>query len=144
MDQGNQKLRALLNEYGASHQHPGNHRIHLFCVPAIMLSIFGMSDSLPSPISPAFLLAGLGLLYFVQFRNVRVYGVLLAELIPMLALVIFSRGILKWQHWLALFVAAWIGQFVGHLMEGKKPSFFQDIFFLLIGPIWIFRRFLRL
>lgn len=38
----------------------------------------------------------------------------------------------------AVFVIAWIGQFIGHKIEGKKPSFFKDIQFLLIGPLWVF------
>ena len=36
-----------------------------------------------------------------------------------------------------LFVLAWIGQFIGHKVEGKKPSFFKDLQFLLIGPAWL-------
>lgn len=42
---------------------------------------------------------------------------------------------------IVVFVLAWIGQFVGHHIEGKKPSFFEDLQFLLIGPLWVFRRF---
>jgi uncharacterized membrane protein YGL010W len=42
-----------------------------------------------------------------------------------------------WQVALAAFVLAWIGQFIGHLFEGKRPSFFQDLQFLLIGPAWL-------
>jgi uncharacterized membrane protein YGL010W len=46
---------------------------------------------------------------------------------------------------IAVFVAAWIGQFVGHRIEGKKPSFFEDVKFLLVGPAWllgfVYRRF---
>jgi uncharacterized membrane protein YGL010W len=38
---------------------------------------------------------------------------------------------------LGLFSVAWIGQFYGHKVEGKKPSFFQDLQFLLIGPAWV-------
>ena len=34
----------------------------------------------------------------------------------------------------AVFVLAWIGQFIGHAIEGRKPSFFEDVKFLLIGP----------
>src|SRR5262249_2722390 len=37
----------------------------------------------------------------------------------------------------AVFVAAWIAQFVGHSIEGRKPSFFEDLQFLLIGPLWL-------
>ena len=36
-----------------------------------------------------------------------------------------------------VFVLAWVGQFIGHKIEGKKPSFIKDIQFLLIGPIWL-------
>ena len=36
-----------------------------------------------------------------------------------------------------VFVLAWIGQFIGHLIEGKRPSFFKDLQFLLIGPAWL-------
>lgn len=50
-----------------------------------------------------------------------------------------------WQFALTLFVLAWAGQFWGHKVEGKKPSFFKDIQFLLIGPAWLlsflYRRF---
>jgi uncharacterized membrane protein YGL010W len=37
----------------------------------------------------------------------------------------------------ALFVFAWVFQFAGHEVEGKKPSFFKDLQFLLIGPAWL-------
>ena len=42
-----------------------------------------------------------------------------------------------WRISLCIFVIAWIGQFIGHKIEGKKPSFFQDLQFLLIGPAWL-------
>ena len=47
---------------------------------------------------------------------------------------------LAWPLWLTcvvIFVVAWIGQFIGHSIEGKRPSFFKDVQFLLIGPIWL-------
>jgi uncharacterized membrane protein YGL010W len=42
-----------------------------------------------------------------------------------------------WQICIVIFILAWIGQFYGHKVEGKKPSFFKDIQFLLIGPAWL-------
>tara|TARA_B100000945_G_scaffold317325_1_gene319937 strand:- start:3176 stop:3421 length:246 start_codon:yes stop_codon:yes gene_type:complete len=42
-----------------------------------------------------------------------------------------------WKVSLIIFVVGWIGQFIGHKIEGRKPSFFQDIQFLLIGPAWL-------
>jgi len=42
-----------------------------------------------------------------------------------------------WQLALGVFVIAWILQFIGHAVEGKRPSFFTDVRFLLIGPAWL-------
>ncbi len=42
-----------------------------------------------------------------------------------------------WAVSLAAFAGAWVGQFVGHKIEGKKPSFLKDVQFLLIGPAWL-------
>ena len=42
-----------------------------------------------------------------------------------------------WIFSIGVFVIAWIGQFYGHNIEGKKPSFLKDIQFLMIGPAWV-------
>ena len=42
-----------------------------------------------------------------------------------------------WIFSVIIFVIAWIGQFIGHKIEGKKPSFIEDLQFLLIGPAWL-------
>jgi uncharacterized membrane protein YGL010W len=42
-----------------------------------------------------------------------------------------------WSICIALFVATWIGQFIGHAIEGKRPSFLKDLQFLMIGPLWL-------
>ena len=42
-----------------------------------------------------------------------------------------------WKISLSIFIIAWIGQFIGHKIEGMKPSFLKDIQFLLIGPAWL-------
>ena len=41
------------------------------------------------------------------------------------------------KYYLIVFIVAWIGQFIGHKIEGEKPSFLKDIQFLLIGPAWL-------
>jgi uncharacterized membrane protein YGL010W len=38
---------------------------------------------------------------------------------------------------IVVFVVAWVGQFVGHRIEGRKPSFLEDLQFLLVGPAWL-------
>ena len=42
-----------------------------------------------------------------------------------------------WKLSMLIFIFACIGQFIGHKIEGQKPSFFEDIQFLLIGPAWL-------
>lgn len=63
----------------------------------------------------------------------------------MVALSAFSVNIsyyIPHSGWVALgaFVVAWIGQFYGHKIEGKKPSFFEDLQYLLIGPVWVIHK----
>ena len=44
---------------------------------------------------------------------------------------------------IAVFVVAWIAQFVGHKIEGRKPSFLTDLTYLLIGPAWVLAKLYR-
>jgi uncharacterized membrane protein YGL010W len=41
-----------------------------------------------------------------------------------------------WPVPLALFLAGWVFQFVGHVFEGKAPEFFHDWRFLFVGVRW--------
>ncbi|HEY0101424.1 MAG TPA: DUF962 domain-containing protein [Pyrinomonadaceae bacterium] len=45
-----------------------------------------------------------------------------------------------WRWAIALFVAGWIFQFIGHAIEGNQPAFFRNPVYLLIGPLWLARR----
>jgi len=42
-----------------------------------------------------------------------------------------------------LFVLAWIGQFIGHAVEGRRPSFLTDLSYLLVGPAWLLGKIMR-
>jgi len=137
----------LLGEYSASHQNRVNKVFHWFCVPLIVLTLFGFLGSLPVP--PAFenlagwlnwgtVVAAAALLYYLRLSPRLALGVLIAFVV-LLALT-RSLATLPWPLWLTslvIFVVAWIGQFIGHAIEGKRPSFFQDLQFLLIGPLWL-------
>jgi uncharacterized membrane protein YGL010W len=46
-----------------------------------------------------------------------------------------------WKIALILFGVGWILQFVGHAFEGKPPAFFKDPTYLIVGPVWVFRKF---
>ena len=53
-----------------------------------------------------------------------------------------GASVLLWTA-VGVFVAAWIAQFIGHEIEGKRPSFLTDLQYLLIGPIWLVSKALR-
>ncbi|MCA1632597.1 MAG: DUF962 domain-containing protein [Acidobacteria bacterium] len=46
----------------------------------------------------------------------------------------------NWRWALALFVAGWVLQFVGHAIEGNQPAFFRNPVYLVVGPLWLARR----
>ena len=138
---------ALLSEYGESHQHPTNELLHFVCVPAIVLSVMGLLWSLPVPaafarVSPwlnwASLAALAAFLYYLSLSVPLALGSALAlALLLGLTATLAQLPVPLWLTSLAIFVVAWIGQFVGHAIEGKRPSFFKDVQFLLIGPLWL-------
>ena len=144
-----------LDAYAESHQNPVNKALHYVCVPVIVISLIGLLWAIPVPagfvaISPAlnwgtaFLMAAV-VYYFVM--SVPLAIGMLPVVIGIVATVVWLETLpfpLVYSS-LALFVAAWVGQFIGHQIEGKKPSFFEDLQFLMIGPLWIlaaiYRRF---
>lgn len=145
------RIDELLAEYGESHQNATNKAIHWICVPLIFFSVVGLIASIPS--GPIQALLGEGNPYAnwatVVLVLVTVYYVTLS--IPLsIGLVLFALVCVfltnlivrlnvapLWAVSLGIFVVAWIGQFYGHKVEGKKPSFFKDVQFLMIGPAWL-------
>ncbi len=125
-------LTTWLNEYGVSHQNPLNKKIHIVCVPIIFLTIAAMLYLL-SPI--ALLVVSIFILIFYLRLSMPLF-VFMACGIALCALIAHYLPI-GFIGWIAIFVIAWIGQFIGHKVEGAKPSFFEDLQFLLIGPAWV-------
>ncbi|WP_428100284.1 DUF962 domain-containing protein [Candidatus Rariloculus sp.] len=136
-----------LDEYGRNHGHAANKALHWVCVPLIVASLIGLLWSLPVPetfrqSSPVlnwgtlFIMASV-VYYFILSLSLA-FGIL-----PFLVLVvvIVSRlDGLETPLWLisgVVFALAWAGQFIGHRIEGKPPSFFQDLQYLMIGPLWL-------
>ena len=141
-------IQNWLDDYGVSHQNPTNKKIHWVCVPGIFWSIIGLLWVIPQPAFMATLpwlnWATLGLLVIIGFYIRLSFPLMLG----MVAFTVLCYLSLAWLQSLigvvgvlvtsiAVFVVLWIGQFVGHHIEGKKPSFFEDIQFLMIGPAWV-------
>lgn len=142
-----QSVESWLDEYGESHQNPTNKTIHWICVPLIALSLIGVLWDMPVPaafadISPVmnwgmlFMMASV-VYYFIMSPRLAVGMVLLMIVFALLLGWLDSLATPLWQICVAVFVLAWIGQFVGHIAEGKRPSFFKDLQFLMIGPLWL-------
>jgi uncharacterized membrane protein YGL010W len=136
MDQMQQArpIDSLLAEYGASHLNPSNEIIHLVCVPVIVFSVLGLVWSVHPLAALAAALAALW--YYTKLSMPLAIGMaLMAALMLGLLLALPPATVLPLS--IAIFVLAWIGQFVGHQIEGKKPSFLDDLRFLLIGPLFV-------
>lgn len=137
--------------YGRDHKNATNKLIHWICVPVILFSIFGFLLSIPFPviangwINVATIVFLLMLIFYARLSvplsiGMLIIGTAMIWLNKWLQInVLPIVSITLWQFSLILFVVAWIFQSIGHKIEGQKPSFFEDIQFLLIGPIWLLR-----
>ena len=125
-------LQSWLADYAVSHQHPINKKIHWLCVPTIFASILGMGMSWQAAFT--LVLIALVMLFYLRLSTQLFIAMGMFVLFCLAAIAILPVG---FKFWFGVFVVAWIGQFVGHKIEGKKPSFFEDLQFLLIGPAWV-------
>ncbi len=136
-----------LNEYGESHQDETNKTIHWICVPTIFFTIVGFFYCIKLPL---FLSAGIQLnvamilvllvtIYYLTLSKTIWIGMLIFGIFCLLVCYIIEIyfPVQLWLVCIILFVVAWIGQFYGHKVEGKKPSFLKDLQFLMIGPMWL-------
>jgi len=149
METAGTKLDDLLQEYGSSHQNAVNKLIHWLCVPAIMFSLVGILMSVPVLWGTKTWYNNLGAIvlflalfyYWNLSKPLTFYFLIIALVILYGNWKLFAS--LGWNntHFVyysaGIFVVAWIGQFIGHKIEGKKPSFIKDLQFLLIGPAWL-------
>ncbi|MFZ6719310.1 DUF962 domain-containing protein [Undibacterium sp. Ji49W] len=128
------QIDLLLAKYSESHLNPTNELIHCVCVPAIVLSFLGLIWA-AHPLA-AVLVTVISLVYYMSLSISFAVG-MLAMSASMLWILSQLPQQWVWQISLGIFVVAWIGQFIGHKIEGKKPSFFDDLRFLLIGPLFV-------
>ncbi|MBR9873436.1 DUF962 domain-containing protein [Vibrio sp. J1-1] len=143
-------MRALsdwLKAYGESHQNPINRKIHAIAVPGIYLSVVGMIWSIPQLSVLGFQINWVWLavipVWIFYFRlSLSVFMMMLGYTLACIGF-IWSLEILQLPVLylsLLVFGVLWMLQFIGHKIEGTKPSFYEDLQFLLIGPIWVFRK----
>nr|WP_198984105.1 Mpo1-like protein [Herbaspirillum sp. ASV7] len=128
------RIDALLARYALSHRHPMNEIIHCLCVPAIVFALLGLCWTLSPAV--ALVVAAASLAYYLSLSPSFAVGMLAMAALMLVLLARLPAGAVLPVS-VTVFVLAWIGQFIGHRIEGKKPSFFEDLRFLLIGPLFV-------
>ena len=124
----------LLNQYAESHLNPVNEVIHFICVPAIVFSLLGVIWAVHPWAALGTVVASIG--YYLSLSRPFALAMLLmaGAMLAVLSVVPQHQVMLVS---VVVFVVAWVGQFIGHKIEGKKPSFFDDLRFLMIGPLFV-------
>ena len=141
------KVERLLGEYRESHQNETNQIIHNIFVPLIFLSAIGMlwDVKLPialdflggEPLNVAMVVAVLVFAYYLSISFVVAVGIISVTAAGMIFCYLYNGPVSIWIFSLVIFVLSWVMQFIGHKIEGKKPSFFKDLEFFLVGPMWV-------
>ena len=133
------KIDELFARYGESHRNPANKAIHWVCVPLITWSVIALLWSW-TPVA-AYALIALSVAFYAFLSPVIAIGMLGVSAALVYPLTLLGSHALVVA--VIVFVAAWIGQFIGHKIEGRKPSFLTDLTYLLIGPAWVLAKLYR-
>ena len=143
-------LDQWFEEYAVSHQNPKNKAIHYICVPAIFFSIVGLLMSIPNaflnnllhlnqPIIEnwATVVLVFVLIFYIRLSVAMAIKIAIFSAICLVLNYFIGQFVPLWAFSIGVFALAWIGQFYGHSIEGKKPSFLKDLHFLKIGTAWV-------
>ena len=135
-----------VDSYAESHQNSTNKKIHWICVPLIMFSLLGLLSAVKLfevqgfEMNLCYLLIIFAWLFYLNLSLIISIGMFFISVLQLLLIYYLEINLdntLLLYLYIGIFVVAWIGQFIGHKIEGQKPSFFEDLQFLLIGPAWI-------
>ena len=139
------KIDFWLDKYAESHQNSTNKLIHWFCVPIITFTLLGLLSFIKFSflrynINFSYILFLFALLFYIRLSLSLAIGMGVFAggsilIINKISHIFTSNELIT--YYIIAFIVAWIGQFIGHKIEGKKPSFVEDIKFLLIGPAWL-------
>lgn len=127
-------IDTLLGKYSESHLNHTNEIIHFVCVPVIVFSLLGILWAIHPLAAVAAVAASMA--YYIKLSKNFAIGMGVMALFMLGILALLPPGIILPLS-IAIFILAWIGQFIGHKIEGKKPSFLDDLRFLLIGPLFV-------
>ena len=148
------RVDKLFSEYAESHRHPVNLLIHWLCVPVIYWAVLALLFALPFPdalrVVPGLdwgvIGSAVAVLYVLTLSPPLAAGMAALTVLSLMVAAAYIRWgeVPLWQLALFVLVPAWALQLIGHKIEGRKPSFFRDLQFLLVGPCWLLAKFYRL
>ena len=152
IEHGQRSMHDWLESYSQDHQHPTNRLLHWICVPLIVWSVLALLWTIPVPATllrpGAWAVFAIVLAFAWYWKRSHRLGAALLVALAIFALI--CAGVFEGlgpmsMRWLAVcvFVAAWLGQFIGHVFEGRRPSFFTDLAYLLVGPAWLMDKLLN-
>ena len=130
---GTRKVDLLLAHYAESHRNPRNELIHFVAIPLIMLSLIGLLFALHPWVAYGFVAASM--VYYARLSVVFLLAMAVLSAIGLLLVHAMGERVLMISA--VVFVAAWIAQFVSHRIEGRKPSFLEDLQYLWVGPLFV-------
>jgi uncharacterized membrane protein YGL010W len=144
MEQAMRTADVWFEMYGESHQNKINKAIHWVCIPLITWSLLALLQVLPTPFIEVALLnwGALFVVVALVFYGTLSWTIMGGMGLIAAALLVANEAALNAGlplGWIALavFAISWLAQFIGHWIEGEKPSFFEDLQFLLVGPAWL-------
>lgn len=136
-------LESWFAEYSEGHQNRPNKIIHKICVPLIFFTVVGLLLQIPVQLGPIRLgeIAIALALGWYSTLGPKPFMIMIGQLVICYVLIYLLGAVLHplWAWLIGIFVVAWIGQFYGHKLEGKRPSFLKDLQFLFIGPLWVLK-----
>jgi len=137
-------LTDQLANYAAYHRDPRNIVTHFIGIPMIVLAVqvlLARPVWMPGamPVTAALVVSLLTALYYLRLD--KPLGLLMTVLLAIGLLLANAAAAQSTAAWLwigiGLFVVGWVIQFVGHIYEGRKPAFVDDVIGLIIGPLFV-------
>jgi uncharacterized membrane protein YGL010W len=128
-------LDELVDHYAAGHRDRRNEIIHCVCVPAIVFAVLGLFSAIGFGVALLAIVAAL--LYYRRLSDAAAAEMALVLLVMLAVWAMIMTHHHRLVYAAVIFVVAWIGQFIGHAYEGAKPSFFEDVQYLMIGPLYV-------
>ncbi len=126
----------LISTYSSSHQNESNQLIHYICVPIIFFNVIAFIYYYSTLLITLALILSTLIFYYRSLPRF-LPGIIILYSFALTACYFFAPLEVFIPANITLFVLAWIGQFWGHKIEGKNPSFLENVLFLLVGPAWV-------